>query len=288
MKLTFLEAPICKGSPTDGSQFAFGALCENGLAAHFDGAALWRMEPPAVDEEAYHPSRKDCTAVMTVSRLLAERVAYVRREGSMPIVIGGDHSVAIGSIAGISAVYGAEALTVIYIDGHTDINTEQTTETGFIHGMPLAAAMGLCHESLTVGRKRNLYGKNTVILGARSIDPGEYGIIEAQGVTLYTADQIRARGMEAVMHEVLARIQTPVVHVSFDVDVMDETEFSSTGYRMPNGLTLDEAEAMLTAVLATGAVASLDFVEYNPLLDQSGKDRETVFRLLSHLKTYYE
>ncbi|MBQ4065070.1 MAG: arginase family protein, partial [Clostridia bacterium] len=178
---------------------------------------------------------------------------------------------------------GAEELAVIYIDGHTDINTEATTETGFIHGMPLAAAMGLCDDLLTVGNKVNLYGSNTYIIGARSIDDGEYPIIKEQGVTLFTAEDVRRMGMEAVMQEVLAGITASAIHVSFDVDVLDEAVFPATGYRMPNGLTLADVECALTASFSTGKVVSLDVVEYNPLLDSDCRCRGTLFSLLDRI-----
>jgi arginase len=220
--------------------------------------------------------------VMAVSRSLCPSVADAVKEGRLPIVIGGDHSVAMGSIAGVSSVVGAENLAVIYIDGHADINTEQTTETGFIHGMPLAAAMGLCDESLTVGKRTNLLGLNTYIIGARSIDNGEYPIIHEQGVTLYTANDVREKGMKAVMNEVLGRIAVPYVHVSFDVDVLDETVFPATGYRMPNGLSYADAETAVVACFASGKVVSLDVVEYNPTLYFEGDYRKSLISLMNH------
>ena len=282
MKVTLIEAPICKGSPTDGSQYAYRALIEAGVVSCFDDVALSPMEPLVATGESV-PNMKDVGEVMAVCRELAGRVSGVIREKRLPIVIGGDHSVAIGSIAGASATVGTDDLAVIYIDGHTDINTDSSTLTGFIHGMPLAAAMGLCDDRLTVGNRVNLKGENTFILGARSIDEGEYPIIASQGVTLYTADTIRAKGIEVVVEEVLKAITAPAIHVSFDVDFLDQTVFPSTGYRMPDGLTLADAAAILTACFATGRVCSLDVVEYNPLLDTDGRDREKLFSLFKQI-----
>ena len=166
MKVTLLEAPICKGSPTDGSQYAYRALMAAGLPSAFADVRCLPMEEPTVTVSADFPNMKDLDAVMAVSRGLSSHVAGAIREGRLPMVIGGDHSVAMGSIDGASSVVGSDRLAVIYIDGHTDINTEKTTETGFIHGMPLAAAMGLCDDRLTVKNKINLLGKNTYIIGA--------------------------------------------------------------------------------------------------------------------------
>lgn len=280
MKVTLIEAPICKGSPTDGSQYAYRALTEAGLASCFDDAVLSPMRPPAPVDAEDCPTMKDVGEVMAVCRELAVRVEAAVGEGRLPVVIGGDHSVAIGSIAGASAVVGTDDLAVIYIDGHTDINTDKSTLTGFIHGMPLAAAMGLCDDRLTVGSKVNLKGRNTFIIGARSIDEGEYPIMRSQGVTLYTAEDVKSRGMEAVINEVLAAISASAIHVSFDVDVLDREVFPSTGYRMPDGLSLADAETALSACFATGKVCSFDLVEYNPLLDTEGQDRQKLFSLL--------
>jgi arginase len=282
MKVTLIEAPICKGSPTDGSQYAYRALTEAGVASYFDDVVLSPMEPPVATGESV-PNMKDVGEVMAVCRELSARVGDAIREGRLPIVVGGDHSVAIGSLAGAASALGVENLAVVYIDGHTDINTDKTTETGFIHGMPLAAAMGLCDERLTVGNRVNLKGENTFILGARSVDEGEYPIIASQGVTLFTADAIRTKGIETVVEEVLKAITAPAIHVSFDVDFLDQAVFPSTGYRMPDGLALADAAVILTACFATGRICSLDVVEYNPLLDTDGRDREKLFLLLEQI-----
>ncbi len=280
MKVTLMEAPICKGSPTDGSQYAYRALLDGGLTSCFEDVCLCPMDEPKDNGEGAYPNMKYLDEVMAVSRTLCPTVAETVKKGRLPIVIGGDHSVAMGSIAGTSSVVGADNLAVVYIDGHADINTEKTTETGFIHGMPLAAAMGLCDDLLTVDKKINLLGRNTYIIGARSIDNGEYAIMEEQGVTLYTADAVRKKGMAALITDVLNAITVPYVHVSFDVDVLDEAVFPATGYRMPEGLTANDAETALTACFASGKVVSLDVVEYNPGLDSDGDNRQMLISLL--------
>ena len=282
VKISLLEAPICAGSPTLGSDQAFRSLTEHGIrAAVYEGIGLVPMEHPVMKETDDDPRLHSVDEVMAVSNQLYENVKKALSEGCFPVVIGGDHSVAMGSIAGVSSVYGPDELSVVYIDGHTDINTEKTSLTGYIHGMPLAAAMGLCTDRLTVGNKVNLYGKNTYIVGARSIDEGEYPIIEEQGVHLYTAAEIRKRGISEVVGEILSSIRTKAVHISFDVDSLDETEFPSTGYRMPDGLMLEEVETVIETLFAAGRVVSFDCVEYNPTLDESGEDRVKLFEIFS-------
>lgn len=286
MKISVLEAPVNLGSPTSGSQYAFNSLVSEGLGDILGEDTRFLPMPMTLPEISGVPSpdnMKDLWRVMGVSRTLSESVKSEIQSGRFPIIIGGDHSCAIGSIAGASAVYGEDDLSVIYIDGHTDINTENTTVTGYIHGMTLASAMGLCCDELTVGRRVNLYGKNIFIVGARSIDPAEYEIIEEQNVTLYGIDEVKRRGISAIMEEIAEKITTSHIHVSFDVDFADGDEFPSTGYRMPNGATFDDACLAVSRAFEIGHVCSMDVVEYNPTLDD-GTDRNKLFRLFEMVR----
>ncbi len=279
MKFMICEAPICVGSPTQGSEYAFENLIENGLVEVFgDRAELARFTGertalPVLCDKRLH----DIETVMLVNRQLFATLTDAFQNGYFPITVGGDHSIAISTISALAHTVGAENTAVIYIDGHTDIHTEQTTLSGFIHGMPLAAAMGLCTDRLTVGtQKVNLYGHNTFILGARSIDEPEYGIVEQQGVHLYTADDIQRCGWRTVLDEVLAQTAGKSIHLCLDVDSIDGAEFPSTGYVMPDGLSYDTVYRMIRDIYQTGDVASFECVEYNPTLDPDGIDREKV------------
>ncbi len=292
MKISLIEAPICKGSPTVGAQFAYKHLVENGISEIFGGeVCLVPSQHGIVKEDTYEPSMKYVGEVIDVANEVYRGVKKAISQGSFPIVLGGDHSLAIGSIAGASACFGAEELSVIYIDGHTDINTERTTLTGFIHGMPLAAAMGLCSDKLTVCQKVNILGKNIYIIGARSIDEGEYGIIRENGVHLFTADDVRERGISSIMSEIKENISGGAVHISFDVDFLDEKVFPSTSYRMPRGLDIETLKEIFKECFSLGKVSSLDCVEYNPSLDTEGEDIKKlfdIFRFISELIEKYK
>ena len=185
----------------------------------------------------------------------------------------------MASIAADAEKFGAENVAVVYVDGHTDINTESTSPTGYIHGMPLAVSMGIT--DLTINDNINLYGKNLFIIGARSIDDGEYAIMKNHGVSLFTADEVKSKGVDAVMREIIPKLKDKNVHLSFDVDVIDGKSFSSTGYVMPNGLGVSDTKQILAAVINNG-IASFDCVEYNPSLD-NGKDKKTLLDILSLL-----
>lgn len=275
-----VEAAVSCGSPTRGTEGAFDALVGVGLAAAFGDARLLPMEKLAPCPR-WPEGLRHLDTVMEVCRRLRANVLDALGRGEYPVVIGGDHSCAMGTLAALGEFYGAEELAVVYVDAHTDINTEKTSESGCIHGMDLAAACGLCCDALTVGRNRvNLLGENLHFIGARSIDPPEYGIVERVGAHLHTAGAVRERGLEAVLGQVLPALEGKRVHISFDVDVLDPAEFSATGYNIPEGLTLAQVERILRAVLDTGRTCSFECVEYNPVLDPGGRDLGALMKLL--------
>lgn len=274
-----LEAAVSCGSPTRGSEGAYDALTRRGLPELLGGAACYPMEKLEPCRE-YPPRLLHLDTVMAVSRRLRENMLAALGRGQFPVIIGGDHSVAMGSLAALGEYYGAGNVAVVYIDAHTDINTEETSASGCIHGMDLAAACGLCCDDLTVGRQRvNVLGENIHIIGARSVDPPEYRILQAQGVHLYSAQEVGRRGIGAVLDEVLPALAGKRVHISFDVDSLDPTVFSATGYRIPGGLSLHQVEVILERVLGTGLTCALECVEYNPALDPDGRDGEKLLDL---------
>ncbi len=281
MERTFalLEAAVSCGSPTRGTEGAYDALLAAGLGDIFPGRRypMEKLTPC----ETYPAGLLHLDTVMEVSRRLRANMLTALERGEYPVVIGGDHSVAMGSLAALGEFYGAENVAVVYIDAHTDINTDKTSASGCIHGMDLAAACGLCCDALTVGKNKvNIRGENLHIIGARSIDPPEYGIIKEQGAHLYTAEEIRTQGLETVLNKVLPALAGKRVHISFDVDSLDPSVFPATGYNIPDGLTLEQVETALGAVLSTGQVCSLECVEYNPVLDPDGVCRERLLGLL--------
>jgi arginase len=284
-KFALLEAAVSCGSPTRGSEFACDGLINRGLVQVLGDAVCYPMEKQ-IPCEIYPPHLRHLDTVMAANRLLRENVLTALDRGQFPVIIGGDHSIAMGSLAALGEHYGAENVAVVYVDAHTDINTDRSSVSGCIHGMDLAAACGLCCDELTVGRNKvNVLGENIHIIGARSIDPPEFGIMEDQGVRLCTAERVMELGADGVLAELLPRLKGKRVHISFDVDSLDPTEFSATGYNIPEGLTMMQAEAIMAGVLATGEVCSFECVEYNPTMDPEGVDGDKLLGLLSRLLT---
>lgn len=279
-RFALVEAAVSCGSPTRGSEGAFDALVGAGLPGLFGGARPVPMEKLAPCAR-WPQGLRHLDTVMEVCRRLRANTLDALGRGEYPMVIGGDHSCAMGTLAALGEFYGAENLAVVYVDAHTDINTDQTSVSGYIHGMDLAAACGLCCDALTVGKNKvNLLGDNLHIIGARSIDPPEYWVAERAGAHLYTASCVRERGLEDVLAQLLPTLEGKRVHISFDVDVLDPSEFSATGYNIPEGLGVAEAERILGAVLDTGLTCSFECVEYNPAMDPDKKDLKTLMDIL--------
>ena len=207
--------------------------------------------------------------ILVVCKRLAQKVTRAVSAGGFPLVLGGDHSLALGTAAGLAALGRNEGL--LWVDAHGDFNTNETTPSGNIHGMPLAALLGHGHKRLVElgGLAPKADPKRTVLLGIRDIDAKERDLIADSGVTYFTMRDIDEQGMAKVMDQALAVVGKggKRIHVSFDVDVMDPAYALGTGTPSPGGLTYREAHLLMEMVADTGRLTSLDLVEVNPILD---------------------
>ncbi len=208
------------------------------------------------------------TEIREVCERIAEQVRNAVENGLTPLVLGGDHSVAIGTIGGLASVHGPGA--VLWFDAHGDLNTPTTTPSGNVHGMPLAAALGRAG----VGFESNgwslpaLSPDRVAVIGARSIDPGERQAIQESGVAVYTISDIDRRGVEPVLKEALERVSgAPFVHVSVDLDLVDPGVAPGVGSPVKGGLSYREAHLAMELVAESGLLTSLELVEVNPILD---------------------
>ncbi len=280
MNFAFLEAAVSCGSPSENTEFAFDALMALGIFSAFGEGNIYPMEK-MLRCENYPQDLLYYDTVMAASRRLRQNMLGALENGDFPVVIGGDHSIAMGSLAALGEHYGAENVALVYIDAHADINTVESSASHYIHGMDLAAACGLC-EKLQVGKlKKNIDGKNIYIIGARSIDPPEYGIMEQLGVRLYTAEDCRKRGLAAILDEI--QLQGKHLHISFDVDVLDPRYFTSTGYLIPGGFSWDDVKVLLDALVPL--CSSFECVEYNPTRDTpDSRDGKALVQFLAQYR----
>jgi arginase len=225
--------------------------------------------------------------VLKTSQTLAEIVEEVLDNGKFPLCVGGDHSMALGTIAGIAAHCRKEkkSFGVIWIDAHADMNTHETTPSGNIHGMPLAASMGLGHNSLVnfYGFAPKLKPENCALIGIRSVDPEERINIKKLNPTVYTMSDIDKLGIHRVISKVLKQFRKQVdhIHVSFDVDSVDPSVAPGVGTPVQGGLSYREAHLLMETIAECGCMSSLEVVEVNPVLDVKNKSAEFAVELIA-------
>jgi arginase len=204
---------------------------------------------------------------------------------AFPIVLGGDHSISMGSVAGVASAAGG-SIGLVWIDAHTDINTPKTSPTGNIHGMPVAHLLG-------DGDKRllNIWGGGAVIrpedivyIGIRSVDDDERKILKERGIRVYTMKEIDKRGLGEIVEQTIMQLHhTKRVHVSFDADVLDPAVAPGVGTPVPGGLSYREAHLLMELLADAKIVTSLDLVEVNPILDIQNKTAQIMVEMTASL-----
>jgi arginase len=208
--------------------------------------------------------------------------------GRMPILLGGDHCLAVGSIAAVAAHCRTRGkkLRVLWLDAHADFNTREITPSGNIHGMPVACLVGLGPEQLTTmgGPAPALLPTQIRQIGIRSVDRGEKRLVQEHGLDIYDMRYIDEVGMCRVMEEALEGVDADThLHVSFDVDMLDPSIAPGTGTRVPGGVNYREAQLIMEMVADTGRMASLDIVEVNPALDRRNATAKLTVDLVESL-----
>jgi len=216
----------------------------------------------------------------------AEAVVKTLEDGMTPLVLGGDHSLAAGSISGVAEFYRrkGEKIGVLWIDAHSDINTPKTSPSGNVHGMPLAALLGLGPAALSdiFGYAPKFAAENTVLIGVRDIDASERENIRRAGVAeVYTMRDIDERGMRTVMEEALraAGRGTAGYHVSLDMDWIDPEEAPGVGTPVRGGATYLEAHLAMEIIADHGRLLSMEIVEVNPVIDEHNRTAELAVEL---------
>ncbi|HWK80971.1 MAG TPA: arginase [Thermomicrobiales bacterium] len=218
---------------------------------------------------------------------LADEVERAIREGHLPVTMGGDHALAIGTIAGASRACGR--LGMIWLDTHPDLNVPSSSESGHIHGMPVGIATGLANEELPelgalAGKERMIDPRDICMLGVRDIDPFEREMIRRHGVWGLSMDEWSDLGIVEGLLRAMSYMEgrgVDAIHVSFDLDVLDPPIMPGTGTRYQGGLSVREASRALRMLSDWKApIHSLDIVELNPLLDLEGHSNEIAIHLM--------
>lgn len=228
-----------------------------------------------------NPKLKYLDEILKTSKLLAEKIEKVLEKGDFPLCIGGDHSMALGTISGIASYCKKRKmrLGVIWIDAHSDMNTDETSPSGNIHGMPLAALLGLgCDELVNIlGFSPKLHPENCALIGIRSIDETEKLNIKKLKVPIYTMNDIDKLGIHRIIAKVLKQFREKVdhIHISFDLDSVDPLVAPGVGTPIPGGLSYREAHLLMETIAECGCMSSIEIAEVNPILDH--KNQSAVF-----------
>lgn len=236
---------------------------------------------PSFEERNHGPDNlRFLPEIARVCERLADRVEAVVQGGQFPLVLGGDHSIAIGTISGLARSYRArgERLGVVWVDAHTDMNTPETSPSGNIHGMPLACLLGRGPAELTglLGGQAALEPEDVAIVGVRDVDATEAAIVRELGVRVYTMSELDARGTAACLREAFALVQrhTAGLHLSFDLDGVDPNDAPGVGTPVPGGLNLRESHLLCEMAAQTGNLVGMELVELNPTTDIRNKTGE--------------
>jgi arginase len=219
--------------------------------------------------------------ITEVCERLADQVAKVVQQGVTPLILGGDHSLTIGSASGSAR---GRRLGLLWIDAHADFNDEHTTPSGNIHGMPLAVLTGRGHPRLTglAGRVPAFDPAHVALVAVRDLDPLEREALRASPISVFTMHDIDRRGMAAVMEQALTVVTTAPdgFHLSFDLDVVDPRTAPGVGTPVSGGISRREAHLAMELIAERGALQSLDVVEVNPILDERNATAELAVELV--------
>lgn len=287
-KLALLGVPMDLGQARRGVDMGPSAIRYAGVAGRLKklGYTVKDYGNVTVDngtaQEETHGNLKNLIAVTQTSRRIRDAVKTMLEDNSFPLVLGGDHSMSIGTLAAITAHY--NNIGVIWYDAHGDLNVPATSPTGNIHGMPLAVNLGYGHDMLTQIGTRKLKTENVVLIGVRDLDEGERAFIREHNMLAFTMHEVDVLGMAAVIEQTLAHLaHTDGIHLSLDLDALDPMYCPGVGTPVLGGLTYRESHLAMELLAASTRIVSAEFVEVNPILDERNKTAEVAVALIASL-----
>jgi len=283
-----IGVPIDLGQTQRGVDLGPGALRYAGLRRQlrelgFELIERGNLDVPVRDSLPEGRQSNDLPAIRDVCSAVYAAARRACELGHKAIFLGGDHSIAIGTVGGVSH---SESVGLIYLDAHGDFNTPESSPSGNIHGMPLATLLGAGHpELIDIGRPGpKLKAEDVVVIGLRELDAPEKQRLKESAIRAYTMREIDERGIHAVTREALQRLGSHRrLHVSLDLDVLDPAEAPGVGTSAPGGLSYREAQLLCELVADTGRLSSVDLVEINPILDEHNRTSSLAVALTASL-----
>ena len=286
--IQIIGVPIDLGQSHRGVDLGPGALRYAGLAARLEklGYEVFdagNLSVPVRESVADEREDRYLPTIIKVCEAACEAGRQALQKKWIPIFLGGDHSISIGTISGVVC---REPVGVIWIDAHGDFHTEESSPSKNIHGMPLAVLLGDGYPELVAigGPQATLQPEDVVMIGVRDLDSGERQRLRESGMTVYTMRDIDERGMGAIASEAMAKLRhRKRLHVSLDIDSLDPQASPGAGTLVPGGLTYREAQLLMEIIADSKRLGSLDIVEINPILDNRNKTAQTAVSLIASL-----
>jgi arginase len=287
-RLAIIGAPLDLGAGRRGVDMGPSAIRYAGLEARLaelglESDDLGNVELVVPEEIAEgDPHARFLAEIKAACEDVAQRVKEARERGQTPLVLGGDHSVALGTLGGLAAASGAGG--VLWLDAHADLNTPVNSPSGNVHGMVLGAAVGLDDSAFAsvAWPLPAVDPARTVLLGTRLLDPGEKQAARERGIRVITMSEIDRVGIERAVREALERVGGEgFVHVSLDLDVVDPEVAPGVGTPVRGGLSYREAHLAMELVAEAGVMSSLDVVEVNPILDRENQTAALAVELVA-------
>lgn len=286
-KISIIGVPMDFGQQLRGVDMGPAAVRYTGLVSRLrelghEVVDTGDIRIPMRDCELENPCRKEDKYVSEITQICSaiyDAGRSVVTSGRFPLFIGGDHSIAVGTVA---AVTNEDPVGLIWIDAHGDFNTPQTSPSGNIHGMPLAVLIGEGHTNLVnIGSPgAKILPENVVMIGQRDVDFHEKKRLKASGITVFTMREIDEQGISSVANKALMKFaHLKRIHLTVDMDALDPVEAPGVGTPVPGGITYREAHLLMEILADSGKVTSMDLVEINPILDVANKTAELAVEL---------
>ncbi len=276
VKISFLGVPTKLGANKPGTENGPKYIRSNVKMTDLKlkGTSVFNGTDISVDNKLENPliaNAKNLNKIIALSRRTSKRVKAILDSDTFPISFGGDHSACIGTILGDELKFGSD-VGVVYLDAHADFNTPQTTPSGNMHGMTLSVLSGLFKDSVKFDSY--LDTKNILLVGVRSIDPGESLLLKENNVNVLPSSELISNGINPFM-ESLGMLSSRVnnIHISMDIDVLDPKYAPATGTPEPNGLTPEMVKDIIRMIVMTRKLRSFEIMEVNKRFD---KDKKTV------------
>lgn len=291
--VTLIGVPLEEGSGRGGCAMGPAALRIAGIGSAL-GELGYRvtdagdLRPAPATDLGEHPRAHHLPVVGAFTRAIEDRTYRAAAEGTLPVLLGGDHSLSMGSVSGMArrAAELRRPLFVLWLDAHADFNTPATSPSGNIHGMPVAFYCGKAEFAPILPTDRPFVDPRHVYqVGIRSVDEQERLAIAENGVNVFDMRAIDEEGMGAIMRRIIAEVSgaNGLLHVSLDVDFLDPDVAPGVGTTVPGGATFREAHLIMEMLHDSGLVSSLDLVELNPFLDDRGKSARVIVELTASL-----